>query len=74
MKRKPTTLRTFLLHQAQGTRCKEYEEDEKVGETSNPAWIAEPNREKQMENYSDVVIFLPPLSPTYNKLTINMKI
>lgn len=63
MKRKPTALRAFPLHQAQGIRCKEYEEDEEVEEErSNPAWTAEPNREKQMENYSDAVICLPPLS------------
>lgn len=31
-------------------------------EPSNAAWTAEPSRERQMENYSDAVICLPPLS------------
>lgn len=62
-KRKPT-LRAFPLHQAQGTRCKENGEDKKSArrETCNPAWTVEPNRGRQVENFSDAVICLPPLS------------
>lgn len=56
------------MHQEQGTRCKENGEDKEVQEgRCYPAQTAEANRERQVENSSNAIIRLPPLSTLMHK-------
>lgn len=76
MKTKPTTLRAFPLHQAPGTRCKEYEEDEKVEEERQ---VIQPGQQSLRERGRWKITVMQsfvclPCPPTYKRVPINMKI